>query len=211
MYFGTDKGLLLYSPESDRLLETSLDFKSTSIINDLKVVNGQLLVAADKGLWISKNNSETFKKIPALPFPNINQIHGDDFGFIWLAIYGFGLLKMDEKSHKIIEKYDNNLLARIKSMLSQPDDRLWLATENDGICIMHTCTGKISRISEDDGFSTSKIKTLLEDIWGNIWIGTSGAGLIKKTNQIFKYYNMFDYGFGGNRVYAIAKIKITKF
>ncbi|MBK8348835.1 MAG: histidine kinase [Saprospiraceae bacterium] len=210
MYFGSNKGIYLYSPGSDSLLETSLDFKSSSIINDLKVVNGQLLVASDNGLWIQQNNTKPFKKVAGLPFPNINQIHADDFGFIWLAIDGFGLLKMDEKSHKIIEKYDNNLLARIKSMLSQPDDRLWLATENDGICIMHTCTGKISRISEDDGFSTSKIKTLLEDIWGNIWIGTSGAGLIKKTNQIFKYYNMFDYGFGGNRVYAIAKDKNNK-
>lgn len=210
MYVGSNKGLFMFSPESDSLIQSSLNFKSTSTIHDLKVVNGQLLVATDKGLWISKNNSETFKKVPRLPFPNINQIHVDDFGFIWLAIYGYGLLRIDAQSHKIIERYDNKLLAGIKSMLSQPDDRLWLATENDGICIIHTCTGNITRISEDDGFSTSKIKTLFEDIWGNIWIGTSGAGLIKKTNQIFKHYNMFDYGFGGNRVYAITKDKSNK-
>jgi ligand-binding sensor domain-containing protein len=210
MYFGTEKGLLMYSTESGRLIQTSLNFKSTSTIHDLKVVNGQLLVATDKGLWISKNNSVTFKKIPGLPYPNINQIHGDDFGFIWLAIYGYGLLRIDAQSHKILEKYENKTLNKVKSMLSQQDDRLWLATENDGICILNTCTGDINRISEDDGFSTSKIKTLFEDIWGNIWIGTSGAGLVKKTNQIFKHYNMFDYGFGGNRVYAITRDKNIK-
>lgn len=210
MYFGTDKGLFMFTSESEGLLETSLDFKSTSIIHDLKVNNGQLLIATDKGLWIRKNNSEPFKKVIGLPFPNINQIHTDDSGYIWLAIYGYGLLRIDGLNHKILEKYDNKILNQVKSMLSQPDNMLWLATENDGICTLNTCNGEISRISEDDGFSTNKIKTLFEDIWGNIWIGTSGAGLVKKTNQIFKHYNMFDYGFGGNRVYAIAKDKNNK-
>ena len=210
MYFGTDKGLFRYSPESDKLLETSLDFISTSKIHDLKVVNGELFVATDKGLWICKNNSEKFRNISGLPFPNINHIHADHTGFIWLAIYGYGLLKIDGQSHKIVEKFDNKFVKNVKSMLSQPDGRLWLATENDGVCILNTSSREISRIAEDDGFPTSRIATLFEDIWGNMWIGTSGAGLIKKTNQIFKHYNMFDYGFGGNRVYAITKDKNNK-
>jgi len=207
MYIGSNKGLYSYNPKADSLVEIALDFKVSSIINDIKVINGQLWIATEKGLWIQKSNTEAFKKVTGLPFPNINQIHADDAGYIWLAIYGYGLLKMDGQTHKIIDKFDNKLLSKTKSILSQPDDRLWLATENEGICIMHTCTGNITTISEDDGFSTSKIKMLFQDIWGNIWIGTSGAGLIKKTNQLFKHYNMFDYGFGGNRVYAIAKDK----
>lgn len=210
MYFGTDKGLFRYSPESDKLLETSLDFISTSKIHDLKVVNGELFVATDKGLWICKNNSEKFRNVSGLPFPNINHIHADHTGFIWLAIYGYGLLKIDGQSHKIVEKFDNKFVKNVKSMLSQPDGRLWLATENDGVCILNTSSREIPRIAEDDGFPTSRIATLFEDIWGNMWIGTSGAGLIKKTNQIFKHYNMFDYGFGGNRVYAITKDKNNK-
>lgn len=202
---GSNQGLYVYSSVTGTLTETTLDFKLTSLINDLKVIHGQLWIACDKGLWVQKRNDGPFTKVTGLPYPNINQVHGDDSGYIWLAIYDYGLLKIDGQTHKIIEKHDNKLLSKTKSMLSQPDDRLWLATENDGICILNMCNGSITQISEDEGFSTSKIKVLFRDLWGNIWIGTSGAGLIKKTSQLFKHYNMFDYGFGGNRVYAIAK------
>ena len=210
MFIASNKGLYSYNPSNHNLVETTLDFSLTSVINDVRIINNQLWIASDKGLWIKNSISDPFKKVAGLPFPNINQIHEDDAGDIWLSIYGYGLIKIDEQTRKIFQKYDNKLLSKTKSMLSQADDKLWLATENDGICIMNTCNGNITRMAEDSGFSTSKIKMLFQDIWGNIWIGTSGAGLIKKTNQLFKHYNMFDYGFGGNRVYAIAKDKNDK-
>lgn len=207
IYVGTNKGMYRY--HADRLIRTSLDFKTSSIINDMKVINGQLWVASDKGLFIQKSNGR-FTKISGLPYPNINHIYGDDSGYVWLSIFTFGLIKLDSHTHKIVTKYDNSLLSKTKSILGQPNETLWLATENEGICILDVCNDKISRISEDEGFSTSKIQTFFQDIWGNIWIGTSGAGLVKKTNQLFKYYNMFDYGFGGNRVYAITNDRNKK-
>lgn len=207
IYVGTNKGLFYY--QTGRLIKTSLDFKTSSIINDMKLINGQLWVASDKGVFIYQSNGR-FTKVSGLPYPNIHHIYGDESGYVWLSIFNYGLIKLDSHNHKIVTKYDNSLLSKTKSILGQPNESLWLATENEGICILDMCNDKISRISEDEGFSTSKIQTFFQDIWGNIWIGTSGAGLIKKTNQLFKYYNMFDYGFGGNRVYAIANDRNKK-
>ncbi|MBK9254917.1 MAG: histidine kinase [Saprospiraceae bacterium] len=210
IFVGSDKGLFAYDPQKETLTSGSLDFKLSSIVNDVKVVNGQLWVATDKGLFIQKNPEASFTKVSGLPFPNINLIQSDHFGHVLLGVYGYGIIKIDVKSFKITSLYDNKLWSKTKSILILDDDMIWLATENNGIVKLNTCTGEFSGISEDSGLSSSKIRILMEDSWGNIWIGTSGAGLIKKTNQLFKHHNMIDNGFGGNRVYSVTKDKTDK-
>lgn len=210
IFVGTDKGLFSYIPDKDSLKSSSLDFKLTSIVNDVKSVNGQLWVASDKGLYIQKNPEASFMKVTGLPYPNINSIQTDNFGHALLAVYGYGIVKIDTKSFKVISLYDNKLWSKLKSILIQDGDMIWVATENNGIVKLNTCTGEFSVLSEDSGFSSSKIRTFRKDSWGNIWIGTSGAGLIKKTNQLFKHHNMMDNGFGSNRVYAVTEDKTGK-
>jgi len=210
MIIGSDKGLFTYHSVKNTLTSSSLEFKLSSIVNDVKIINNQLWVATDKGLFIQKNPKALFTKVTGLPFPNINLLQSDDYGLVLLGIFGYGIIKIDASSYKIISLYDNNLWAKTKSILIPDDDMIWLATENNGIVKLNTCTGEFSVLSEDSGLSGSKIRALMEDSWGNIWIGTSGAGLIKKTNQLFKHHNMIDNGFGGNRVYAVTKDKTDK-
>ncbi len=187
IYVGTNNGLYHY--QAGRLVRTLLDFKTSSIINDLKVINGQLWVASDKGLYIQKSNGR-FTKISGLPYPNINHIYGDESGYVWLSIFTFGLIKLDSHTHKIVTKHDNSLLSKTKSILGQPNETLWLATENEGICILDVCNDKISRISEDEGFSTSKIQNVFPRYLGkyldwNFWSWISQKN--KSAFQILQY------------------------
>ncbi len=82
--------------------------------------------------------------------------------------------------------------------------QIWLATHNNGVVRIKSDLETYNYFTTNDGLSTNHIRVITQDVWGNIWIGTSGGGLNKMFNPIFEHYNKKS-GFKGNMFYAIAK------
>ena len=205
IYAGTREGLFQLNRKLKRWQEVNLSTPNSRIqVNDLKVISGRLWIATEKGLWIKQNGKSTLLKVKGLPYPNINNVLFDENHSVWLSVLGYGLLSLDELSLKIRQTLTLPLLTKTRCLLIESADHLWIGTENDGVCSYNVHTGSLTQLTEDAGLSTSKIRALLKDKWGNLWMGTSGAGLLRKSNQLFKSYNLFDFEFGSNRVYSVA-------
>lgn len=204
MYFGTSKGL--YTSDMDLRVIKPVVFaqKPKEIkVNDLKTLGNRIWIASEKGLFILDATSKKTVKVAGLPYPNIQRILVTDDGFVWLAIVGFGIIKLDHQA-RIIGQITNTEIVHPTDMMQKNGGEIWISTEDNGIMVFDDCTGNISQITEGKGLKTNRVMCLLKDHWNNIWIGTSGEGVLRHTSQLFSYYNLYDHGFSGNRIYAMT-------
>lgn len=202
IYIGTQSGLYSYS--GGRVAKIPISNQMEEIwVNDIKTINNQLWVATERGLFIKDRNA--FVKLNNLPKPNIHRIY--DYPVedaVWVGVFDYGIVKMTKSTQKVIRNYPNKLFTKTKSILKADNDVLWIATDDNGIITLNTNTHEVDQKNNIQGLPTNKIKCLHRDRWNNIWIGTSGAGVIKSTKQHFQHHNMYDYGFNSNAVYSVT-------
>ena len=208
MYIGASDGLYI----SDLKIKKSEKFSGNTLpknvaVNDLAKIGNWLFAATEKGLYRSMANDNKFTRISGLPFPNIQKILPDDLGYLWLAVVGYGLIKTDISSGAVISVFEDPALRYPLDLLHPNSRELWVATENEGLVILDICTDQITHLTEDNSLRTDRLRCLIQDDWNNIWIGTSGEGMIRHTDQEFNYFNLYDYGFGGNRIYSATADK----
>jgi ligand-binding sensor domain-containing protein/two-component sensor histidine kinase len=209
IYVGTTKGLKIYDTINKKLQHVKINQPLDDVaINEIKIIDSKLWLATEKGLWKERSNGNNFVKIGGIPTPNVHRIYDDSYGNIWVGVFDYGLIQLDKKSEIVLNTSRSEFLKKIKSILSITKNELWLGTENEGISILQIPSMKMTQ--KNIGLNTNKIQALIKDKWGNMWIGTSGEGLEKITEQVFRHYNMYNYGFSGNSVYGISTLKNGK-
>jgi hypothetical protein len=65
----------------------------------------------------------------------------------------------------------------ITAILPGPDDRVWVASENQGLFVFDPGTGWTNYTSRNSGLSNDFVTSLAYDPGGRIWIGTSRGSL----------------------------------
>ncbi len=72
----------------------------------------------------------------------------------------------------------------INKVLVDSKERLWLATEGEGV-VMQAVDGSRRQFTEDNGLPANAVQSLFEDSQGQMWIGTNGGlALIDSTFQV---------------------------
>ncbi len=118
----------------------------------------------------------------ALPPGKIIASLVDSRGTLWVSVYSAGIHRYDEAGRRWI--HYRHAAGDPESL---PDDtcnflyedrkgRFWVCS-NDGLALMDRERGRFSTIRQKDGLGGSIVYALLEDPWGNFWIGTYTAGL----------------------------------
>ncbi len=76
---------------------------------------------------------------------------------------------------------------------------IWMGTDQ-GISVFNSTTGKVSELSSyftsENKLSSNRVRSLLKDSYGNVWIGTRDAGLQKletKTGKIYTFQTSIQY------------------
>ncbi|MDG1334242.1 MAG: two-component regulator propeller domain-containing protein [Crocinitomicaceae bacterium] len=154
--------------------------KVISTINGLSVLeNGVLFVSQNEGLFelasgkykrIGKFGASRFYAIEHIDEENI--VLGTDRGIIHLA----------KSKDKWVKK--KSLLAgkEISSIAQSKQNRHLFATTKDGIlCQLKLSNGQVlmRKWDEDDFLKDTEIRSVIQDDQLNIWLGTTGKGLIK--------------------------------
>lgn len=157
----------------------------------------------------------------SLSSDNINCIYQDRSGHIWIGTDSGLDLFNPIKEEFIHINAQGQLRYRVYAIAEMNDGRLFIGTEFGGITIISPkypktggvtfpITGHITEGSKTTDLSGSTIRSICQDKYNNIWIGTYGAGVnfitsqLPTINQINCSANKANAHLSNNTVFGIA-------
>ncbi len=205
LWVGTRKGLLAYSLTQDTILPADVaPALMKSPINGFYKDKKQIWIASDKGGWVIGKETKQFTNNTTLSGNQIQAITTDSTGSIWLIAFDGGITQVDRDSLYIKAQIKPAQLNRVQCAYTAPDGKIWIGTQNRGISVYQPEDSSWTRISERQGLAHNHVRSIVEDDWNNLWIGTSGGGVTKYLGQFFVHFNK-NNGLHGNRIYALCK------
>lgn len=169
-------------------------FGSNFVVTLYKTRESDILVGTWSGLF--KYNRKTDDFTP-MDFVNtqVQSIHEDQEGTLWVASYGGGIFYFNPKTNKkgriryIAGKADGLLDNYINSLYQSKDGDLWFCTEH-GLSRYNTKTQKFTNYRIENGLPDNQVFRVLEDDMGNFWISTSrGLAMLNSKTGKFTRYN----------------------
>lgn len=211
IWVGTQDGLNKYDGYSIEIIKTnphdSLSLSGNNILSIFEDKAGIIWIGTnDAGLNSYNrftNKFTVFKHNPTVKNTLINNtirsITEDENGVLWIGTEG-GMCSLD-KDRKTFTNYyphEKGLKSnRVWSIvLSSNKNQLYVATFGEGLHIFNKKSQQFTQVKDttkNGGLKvpgSEKVRTVLEDLAGNVWMGTNNSGLIKyqpKINQ-FQYF-----------------------
>lgn len=112
-----------------------------------------------------------------------NTIAQTDDGYIWAGTYS-GLYRYDGVR---FEKFDPDpRICAIMQLFVDSRGRLWIGTNDAGIACYTPETGEVSFYTMEDGVAADSIRSITEDLQGNIFVGTvSSLTMITPEGKVY--------------------------
>ncbi|RHH84925.1 hybrid sensor histidine kinase/response regulator [Bacteroides caccae] len=186
IYIGSDQGLTLFNPSTQKHITTSYNRNNSSSLSDDFVYD--ILKDNEGGLWIttyfgginySNPNSSNFTIRHCTNESEkgriISKFHEDKNGYIFIGTDDGGLFiynpAKDECQRYTIDKSNPNL--NIHAIWSS-DTYLWVGTYSKGLYRINHQTKDVEHIPyfEKGNTTNESIYSIHEDLSGRIWIGT---------------------------------------
>ena len=128
----------------------------------------------------------------------IYKLHADNSGHMWVSTFGYGLLKLDAASNKLLRtfahegKEGERLRSHTSTDMTQYNDSILIVAAG-GINIINTRTDKVWYITAEDGLPSDVIKSVQCDQRGTVWAGSQdGLSRVNIERRIVTNYNRTD-------------------
>ncbi len=206
LWFGSHRGIHSFNKKTLKLtkerLHRTLD---NNRVNDLLRIEDELWVATARGIFIvdKVGNVTSISSRDGLMSNDVKDLTLGRKNTIWISQFAGGLSRMRIDSKIIIENFDQPRLNRIQSTFVDKNS-LWSCTQDRGVAQYNLKDSIWVYLDETDGLTHNNAQEVFQDSWGNIWIATSGGGVIKYLGQFFQHYNS-DNGLSGERIYAVTE------
>ena len=147
--------------------------------NDIYVIesgaNGQIWLGTDGGISIcSFENGKKFirniTKDEGLPDDIVYEIHADEQGHFWIGMYDNGICRFNVEKDTFdfsIEEWNGGIVTCLELF---EGEELWIGTEGKGVFRYLIPEKTLKPVNNNIDFSKSKVKDLLKDVEGNIWV-----------------------------------------
>ena len=193
MWFGTENGLNRYNGyEFDHFKQERGN--PDALRNDFIYDIGE---TADGALWIATNggglarfdrNTESFKGYDHDPADAttiagdiVRTLLSDTDGGVWLGLRDSGLDRLDPVTGRFTHyALDGEAAVSVFALHLDSADRLWVGSDQ-GLYRLDKESGSVEAFRHDPAvagsLSSNRVRTILEDSNGIVWIGTHGGGL----------------------------------
>ena len=169
-------------------------FGSNFIVTLYKTRESDILVGTWSGLYKYNRKTDDFTRLEFFD-TQIQGIHEDKEGTLWVASYGGGVYYFNPKSNKkgriqhVAGKTDGLLDNYINSVYQSSQGDLWFCTEH-GLSRYNAVTQKFRNYRVENGLPDDQVFRVLEDDLGNFWISTSrGLAMLDSNTGKFTNYN----------------------
>lgn len=201
IYLASNDGLLTINENKVEPFLDNPNLKQLNIFKFFTPDTSNLWLCTEKGLISFDNVFGKLNKGKGLSHNNVQEVVV--FNDEWvLGTYGGGLnfYKKNEIYQK--EKFRDLNDAIVLSLYVSQQNELWIGTLNKGVFRYVAETDDLRNFKTSNGLSGNHIKTIKSDVWGNIWIGTSGGGISVYQNSPFLKYTSAS-GLNGNYVFSV--------
>ncbi|MDP4944590.1 MAG: diguanylate cyclase [Alishewanella sp.] len=137
------------------------------------------------GTWegVARYNGREFRIFDrnpqtGLPDVGVRTFHLDKHNVLWIGGARGGLVKVQDGQWQAFPPFGE----LINRLFMDNQDRLWVATEGQGL-YMQDATGKRTHFTLDDGLPSLQIHSLQQDANGLLWVGTAN-GLVYLDAQL---------------------------
>ena len=169
-------------------------FGSNFIVTLYKTRESDILVGTWSGLYKYNKSSDDFTRMEFFD-TQIQSIHEDKNGTLWVASYGRGIFywnpKANEKGRIQFDAGKANGLPDnyINSLYQSKDGNFWFCTEH-GLSRYDPVSKKFKNYRIEDGLPDNQVFRVLEDEFGKFWISTSrGLSMLDLKTGKFTNYN----------------------
>ncbi len=201
LYAGTAEGdVNKYRISSDKLyLDEVMDCGDLGCVNSLSFTpNGELIVCAENGAGFF-NAQNNYHPISLGTFSScIDHVFFDYQGNIWFTSSRLGLMKMCRSPFS--EIYNKLMIdSTVVNCVTEWQDVLYFGTDSGLDAVDKAITNKVDN-TLTDALQGMRIRSLMIDSKGNLWISTSGGGaLCVDKNMVTTTYDA-RMGLLGNKV-----------
>lgn len=80
---------------------------------------------------------------------------------------------------------------KVKSVLIDDEEQIWVSTEDEGVMQFSLADGKITSVrtyNASTGLTSDNVRTVFHDLEGNYWFGLFGDGLSMLASDAFSFY-----------------------
>lgn len=182
LWVGTGGGLSVYDPQTQKFRYVDLLPKSElNVYVIYETQSGEILVGTSLGVFsVQAGADKKVRYLDSLREP-VRAIAQDAEGRVWLGTERNGLFRQEGNRFVAAGVTDGKSGvapdAYIRELLFDMKGNLWIATYNDGLSVLSS-TGVFQSLTERGDPEGKRVRALLEDNQGNIWVG-SDKGLHK--------------------------------
>jgi signal transduction histidine kinase/DNA-binding response OmpR family regulator len=193
-----DDGLLEFNIHTERVRRIELGMEYVDVITFHKDAKGVIWIGAEYGVYTYFNgNIRKEDKINSqLIDKSVYGILHDRQGKLWIGSYGAGIQIFDEHSQLVHNlRTENGFFSdAVNNIYIDRNGGVWVASRHGlGYIKDTTKPEQYEWYGSHHGLSDLFIRSIQEDLDGNIWISTnSGISLWNKETQNFNNYNYLD-------------------
>lgn len=200
LWVGTEHGLFyVNTQEPSYQLKKYANFKSYGIRSFYFTEKEQWVATSRGARQLYESNYYSIQN--GLESNDVHAVFRDVLGRLWVATFD-GRIALFDTEHKLSVGTLKLPQNGHPQFVVQVGQHIWVGTNNNGIATYDIDTRKWASIDERSGLSAKNIKKVFRDSWHNLWVGTSGDGLLQSVGQEFVHFGI-QAGLKGDNIYAV--------